>query len=161
MKLTTDKTTIAAAMKQAVKVANPKASIPVLSHVAIDFDGQNCTITANDSLRTYSATFPAEGEPGQCTIEADKLSRAVNGMKSGDIEITPTQIKQGRSKLKLESMPYDNFPQPDYDESEDAGISAESLSDAIRTVQHAMAMKDVRPMLNGVHLCEGHCVATD
>lgn len=161
MKLITEKTNIAAAMKQAVKVANPKASLPILSHVAIDFDGQSCTITANDSLRTYSATFAATGEPGQCTIEADKLARAVNGMKSGDIEITPEQIKQGRSKLKLESRNYADFPQPDYDDADDAGITAEALSDAIRIVQHAMALKDVRPMLNGVHLCQGHAVATD
>ena len=161
MKLITEKTAISAALKQAVKVANPKASIPILSHVAIDFGGANCTITANDSLRTYSSTFTATGEPGQCTIEADKLYRAVNGMKSGDIEIAPDHIKQGRSKLKLESLNYEDFPQPDYAESDDAGITAEALSEAIRTVHHAMAMKDVRHMLNGVHLCDGHCVATD
>lgn len=161
MKLTTTKANLSAAMKQAVKVAHPKASMPILSHVAINFDGEQCTITANDSLRTYSATFVATGDPGQCTIEADKLARAVSGMKSGDIELTPDQVKQGRSKLKLESRNYSDFPQPDYDEADDAGITAESLSDAIKTVQHAMAMKDVRPMLNGVHLTAGHCVATD
>ena len=161
MKLITTKANLSAAMKQAVKVANPKASMPILQHVAINFDSENCTITANDSLRTYSATFAATGESGKCTIEADKLARAVNGMKSGDIEITPDQIKQGRSKLKLESRNYDDFPQPDYAESDDAGITAEALSDAIRTVQHAMATKDVRPMLNGVHLCQGYAVATD
>jgi len=37
MKLTIDKNTLAAAMKNAAKIANPKATIPILSHVAIDF----------------------------------------------------------------------------------------------------------------------------
>jgi len=82
-------------------------------------------------------------------------------MKSGSIEITSDQVKQGRSRLKLESRNYDEFPQPNYDDTSGSGITAEELSDAISVIQHAMATKDVRPMLNGIHLCEGFAVATD
>jgi len=161
MKLIIEKSTIASVMKKAIKVANPKATIPILSHVAIDFDGETCTITANDSSRTYSEKFAATGDPGQCTIEAAKLARAVAGMKSGDVELTDGQIKQGRSKIKLESRNYSEFPQPDYDEASDTGLSAAELKSAITHVAHALPTKDVRAMLNGVHLCEGHAVATD
>jgi len=161
MKLTIDKNTLASAMKNAAKIANPKATIPILSHVAIDFDGETVTITANDSSRTYSERFAATGDAGQCTIEAAKLAKAVAGMKSGEIELTPDQIRQGRSKLKLESRNYADFPQPDYEDSTDAGITAQQLKAAIASVGHALPTKDVRPMLNGVHLCEGAAVATD
>jgi len=82
-------------------------------------------------------------------------------MKSGIIEITPDQIKQGRSRLKLESLDYDRFPQPDYEDAADSGVSGEALAVALSTVQHAMGQKDVRPMLNGVHLADGYAVATD
>lgn len=161
MKIITNKNTLNAAMKNASRIANPKATMPILSHVAIDFDGETVTITANDSSRTYSERFAATGEPGQCTIEAAKLAKAVAGMKSGDIELTPDQIRQGRSKLKLESRNYADFPQPDYEDSTDTGITAQQLKSAISSVGHALPTKDVRPMLNGVHLCEGHAVATD
>lgn len=161
MKLTIDKNTLNGVMKKAGKVANPKSSMPILSHVALDFDGYVLTITANDSARTYSETVPAEGEPGQCTIESAKLSKAVSGMKSGDIELTPGQIKQGRSKLKLESRNYADFPQPDYDQAEDSGLTGEQLAEAIAIIGHAMPVKDFRPMLNGIHLTEGFAVATD
>jgi len=161
MKITVEKSAIAAAMKQAVKVANPKSGIQILSHVAVKAEPESVTITANDSQRTYSATIPAVCDPGDCTIEADKLARAVNGMKSGSIEITRDQVKQGRSRLKLESRNYDEFPQPNYDDTIESGVTAEELSDAISVIQHAMATKDVRPMLNGIHLCEGFAVATD
>lgn len=161
MKITVDKNTLSAAMKNAAKIANPKSTIQILSHVAIDFDGETCTITANDSSRTYSERFAATGEPGQCTIEAAKLARAVAGMKSGDVELTDSQIKQGRSKIKLESRSYSEFPQPDYEEATEAGITAAQLKGAIAQVAHALPTKDVRPMLNGVHLCEGYAVATD
>lgn len=161
MKLTTDKKALSAAMKNAAKIANPKASIPILSHVAIDFDGEICTVTANDSIRTYSERFAATGDPGQCTIEAAKLAKAVAGMKSGDVVLTDAQISQGRSKIKLESRNYGDFPQPDYEDATDCGITASELKGAIASVGHALPTKDVRPMLNGVHLCEGYAVATD
>lgn len=161
MKIKTTKDVLAAATKRAAKVANVKSTIPVLSHVAVDFDGETVTITANDSVRTYSERFTATGEPGQCTIEADKLAKAANGMKSGEIELTPTQIKQGRSRLKLESLRYDDFPQPDYGDADDCGITGEQLADAIGFVAHAVPTKDVRHILNGVHLTKGFCVATD
>lgn len=161
MKIQTTKDVLAAATKRAAKVARAKSTIPVLSHVAVDFDGETVTITANDSIRTYSEKFPAQGEPGQCTIEADKLAKAANGMKSGEIELTPTQIKQGRSKIKLESLRYSDFPQPDYGAADDCGITGEQLADAIAFVAHAIPTKDVRHILNGVHLTNGFCVATD
>lgn len=161
MKLTIEKNTLNNVMKKAAKVASPKSTMPILTHVALDFDGVALTITANDSARTYSETVPAEGEPGQCTIEAAKLSKAVSGMKSGDLELTPGQIKQGRSKLKLESRNYADFPQPDYAEAEDSGLTGEQLAEAISVIGHAMPQKDVRPMLNGIHLTAGYAVATD
>lgn len=161
MKIKTTKETLNAVMKKAGKIANPKSTMPILSHVAIDFDGETCTITANDSSRTYSERFAATGGPGQCTVEAGKLGRAVAGMKSGDLELTDKHISQGRSKVKLESMEYGQFPQPDYDEATDTGLTGEDLSSALAVVGHAIPTKDVRYMLNGVHLTNGHAVATD
>lgn len=97
MKIITNKNTLNAAMKNASRIANPKSTMPILSHVAIDFDGETVTITANDSSRTYSERFAATGDAGQCTIEAAKLAKAVAGMKSGEIELTPDQIRQGQA----------------------------------------------------------------
>lgn len=161
MKIQTTKATLAAVMKKAAKIANPKGMMPVYGHVAVSFDGTTCTITANDGERTYSEMFPAEGEPGQLTLEAQKLAKAVTGMKSGDIELGDGYIKQGRSRIRLEVLPYDHFPQPDYEDATDAGITGEQIADAVTLVGHAMGVKDVRAMLNGLHLCEGHAVATD
>jgi|GEM_PF-3075357 len=161
MKIITEKQLLANAMKKAAKIASPRASLPILSHVAVSFDGEMCAITANDSARTYSEKFPASGEPGQCTIEADKLLKAVNGMSAGEIELTDGQIRQGRSKLKLETRNYADFPQPDYDDAKPCGLTGDVLEDLIGIVGHAVPAKDVRPMLNGVHLEAGHCVATD
>jgi len=161
MKIIIEKSDISATMKRAAKVAPQKSTMPIFTHVALDFDGEILTITANDGVRTYSESVPATGKPGKCTIEAQKLARAVAGMKSGPIEITEGQIKQGRSKLKLESMPFGNFPQPDYEDATSTTLTSGQLAEAIAIVSHAMPQKDVRPMLNGIHLTEGFAVATD
>lgn len=161
MKIITTKQTLASVMKKAAKIANPRATMPILSHVAIDFDGETCTITANDSARTYSERFKATGEPGQCAIDAGKLLRAVNGMATGDVELTDKQIKQGRSRLKLEPRNYADFPQPDYDDAQPCGLQAEQLAGIIAEIGHAIPQKDVRHMLNGLHLTSGNAVATD
>jgi DNA polymerase III beta subunit len=161
MKIIIEKSDISATMKRAAKVAPQKSTMPIFTHVALDFDGELLTITANDGVRTYSESVPATGDPGKCTIEAQKLARAVAGMKSGPIEITEGQIKQGRSKLKLGSMPFNDFPQPDYEYAKSTTLMSGQLSEAITIVAHAMPQKDVRPMLNGIHLTEGFAVATD
>ena len=161
MKIIIEKSDISATMKRAAKVAPQKSTMPIFTHVALDFDGDTLTITANDGVRTYSESVQATGDPGKCTIEAQKLARAVAGMKSGPIEITEGQIKQGRSKLKLGSMPFNDFPQPDYEYAKSTTLMSGQLSEAIAIVAHAMPQKDVRPMLNGIHLTEGFAVATD
>ena len=161
MKIIIEKSDISATMKRAAKVAPQKSTMPIFTHVALDFDGELLTITANDGVRTYSESVPATGDPGKCTIEAQKLARAITGMKSGPIEITEGQVTQGRSKLKLESMPFNNFPQPDYEDATATTLTSGQLSEAITIVAHAMPQKDVRPMLNGIHLTEGFAVATD
>ena len=161
MKIIIEKSDISATMKRAAKVAPQKSTMPIFTHVALDFDGEILTITANDGVRTYSESVPATGDPGKCTIEAQKLARAITGMKSGPIEITEGQVTQGRSKIKLESMPFDNFPQPDYEEAKETTLHSSHLAGAIAIVAHAMPQKDVRPMLNGIHLTEGFAVATD
>ena len=161
MKIIIEKSDISATMKRAAKVAPQKSTMPIFTHVALDFDGELLTITANDGVRTYSESVPATGDPGKCTIEAQKMARAITGMKSGPIEITEGQVKQGRSKIKLESMPFENFPQPDYEDATVTALQSSQLVSAIAIVAHAMPQKDVRPMLNGIHLTQGFAVATD
>lgn len=160
MKITADQKALSAALKRAAKVAPKKHTMPIMAHVGIEFDGETATIIANDGRQTLSQRVPAEGDPGTMTAEADKLSRAVSGMKSGEVEIGEGYIKQGRSRLKLEHLNYDQFPQPDYDECEPISDSA-AVIESLSVVQHAMANNDVRYYLNGILLSEGNTVATD
>ena len=159
MKLKTDAKTLRNVVKQAAKLAK-RGTMPVLEHVAIDFDGYVARITSNDLERTYSETFPAEGEPGQAVVPAAKLAQVINAAK-GDVNITPDKVSAGRSRVKLLSLPYGEFPQPDYEEGQVVGCDAMELGRAIGAVVHAMPTKDSRPMLNGVHLTNGYAVATD
>lgn len=161
MKIITDKSTFLGVIKKAAKIANGRSSMVVYNHVAVSFDGKLCTLTASDSVRTYQEVFEASGDPGECTLEAIKLSKAVTNMKSGVIEITDKGIKQGKTNIKLESMSYDSYPIPDFETSTPCGINSNDIRHYIYAIAHALPVKDVRVMLNGMHLTDGYAVATD
>lgn len=161
MKIISTKSDLLNVIKRAAKIANGRSSLPIYNHVALKTDGKACTITASDSVRTYSEIFECDGEPGECTLEAVKLARAVTSMKAGDIEITKGAIKQGKTNIKLETMNYDHFPVPNFDTAKDTGMKSSELIDICATISHAMPTKDVRHMMNGVHLTNDNAVACD
>ena len=161
MKATVNKQTIAPAIKKLAKVGKNKASAPIFTHIACNFDSSTLEMTANDGKQTYSVQVEATGEEGRCTLEADKLSRSVQSMSAGEIELSDGQVKQGRSRLKLATMDYDHFPMPDHDQADEMPCSADELSSALAQVAHCMAKNDVRYYLNGVFLSGDYAVATD
>lgn len=161
MKIIAKKDVLLNVIKKASKIANGRSSLPVYNHVALSTDGSLCTVTASDSIRTYQEKFECSGEPGDCTLEAVKLNRAITSMKAGEIEISKGAIKQGKTNIKLESLPYDHFPVPNFDTAKSTGMHSSELFGISSMIAHAMPTKDVRPMLNGVHLTSGNAVACD
>jgi len=155
------KENLAPAMKKLAKIAGKKSMIPIMNHIAVDFDGEILTLTANDGSATYSARMDADGEPCQFTTEAAKLAASVSAMRVGEIELTDGQVKQGRSRIKLDCGKYSEFPQPDYGAAEPLSFSAEALGESLAAVSHAVATDDVRYYLNGACLVDGNMVSTN
>lgn len=163
--LTVQKKDIAPILKNAVKVAKEKSTIRIFSHFAVSVDSGLMTITAGDGARSFSESCAVEGDNVQFTINAEKLNKAINTFKAGDINITPgnpsTTVSQGRSTINIDSLNYGDFPIVPAEQAKPTGLTSGELQNAISRIGHAMATKDVRPMLNGVHLTKGSIVATD
>ena len=148
-------------MKKASKVASGRSLMPIFNHVAITLKDGKCSLTASDGTRSYSETFEAYGDDGECTLESVKLNRSLAGLKSGEIEITEKGVKQGKTNIKLESMNYDMYPLPEIEKTQETPIDSNELFSIFSMISHAMPTKDVRLMLNGIHLTNGYAVATD
>lgn len=162
MKITVAKNSIMPILKKASKVSNAKSTVMILGHVAIKSSVGILNITANDSRKTYSESCECSGDDFSMTLDLQKLLRAVNAFKTGDIDIYDDgQVNQGRSKIQIDHLPYDHFPMPNYEKAEKTSLKSSDLNAAIAVVSHAMPVKDVRPMLNGIHLTTGYVVATD
>lgn len=163
--ITVQKKDIAPILKNAVKVAKEKSTIKIFGHFAVSVESEVMTITASDGSRSFSESCCVAGEDVQFTINAEKLTKVINTFKSGDITIEQGRpaatVKQGRSIIKIESLNFDDFPIVPQDKADNTGMSCGDLYNAISRIQHAMAMKDVRPYLNGIHLSNGVAVATD
>lgn len=160
MKIIADQKIASVAIKAAAQTAPAKSTMDIVTFAAIEFNGEDCTVTANNMTSTYSEVFKAEGEPGRAAIKLDKLTKA-SSAKASTIEITDEYLKAGRSKVKMDSVPFDHFPQPEYSKMEPCNISSVQLQMAIKKVAYAMASNDFRVMLNGIHLCNGYVVASD
>jgi DNA polymerase-3 subunit beta len=152
---------LARIMKSACKIARPKMQLPVLSHVAVSFDGGLLTVTANDGKRTYSEWIEAEGEAGRCTIEADKLLKACGAIGDNMATLEPDSIKGGKSKLKLQSGAYANFPMPDFESGVEVGITGKELCEVAKALSYATPANSWRTQINGLHLGGDCAAATD
>lgn len=161
MKIIINKENIIETIKRAAKLAQGKSIIPVLNHIAFKLESGYLTVTACDSTCSYSETIQSEGDDGSFTIEAQKLLKSISAMKQGQIDISKGLIKQGKTKIKLESLDYDSYPVPELGKVSKCGINSNDLFFAVDQVSHAMSFKDVRIMLRGIHLTKGHAIATD
>lgn len=163
--LTVQKKDITPILKNAVKVAKEKSTIRIFGHFAVSVDSGLMTITSGDGARSFSESCAVEGDNIQFTINAEKLNKAINTFKAGDINITPgnpsSTVSQGRSTINIDSLNYGDFPIVPVEQAKRTGLTSGELQNAISRIGHAMATKDVRPMLNGVHLTNGSVVATD
>ncbi|MDY8108284.1 DNA polymerase III subunit beta [Fulvimarina sp. 2208YS6-2-32] len=106
-----------AAVERVEKIAPPKATIPVLSHVLIDLaeDG-TLHVTATDLQRRGIATSRAETQEGHgatcvlCANLATTLKRQIGDVVTVSVGEREAVIKCGRSKVKMPTLPAHDFP---------------------------------------------------
>lgn len=144
----------------------------ILSHVAMNLDGSNLTLSCTNHEITLTATCQVATElDGSITVPAKKLYTWVGGLDANQ-SVSFTQdanqmlVKSGRTRAKLSTLSYEDFPSTqDDDATVEITIDAVNLRNCISETKHAMGNKDVRYYLNGmkfeVMLNKLRAVATD
>jgi DNA polymerase-3 subunit beta len=180
MRFTISRKDLQPALKLAVAAAETKATIPILSNVLLAYSQGALVITGTDSEIQISTCVTMqhsidESDYGAIAVPARKFLDIVKEL-SADAEITimenetktGIEIKSGKSKFKLQSLPADDFPAApvvDADSGTVFQMPTARLAQAIQTTAYAMAINDARHYLNGmfVELSENgiNFVATD
>jgi DNA polymerase-3 subunit beta len=155
-------------------IVEKRHTLPILSNVLIEKSGDQLTLLATDieiQIRTH--TSGTEGpEKTAVTVGARKLQDILRSLPdSAEISLELSdkrlQVRSGKSRFNLQTLPAEDYPRMSQAESEQAGfqLTQKQFKRLIGLVQYAMAQQDIRYYLNGLLLIvtgdEIRVVATD
>ena len=122
MKLTAPVSSIAAALAVTIAAVEKRNTIPILSHVLLNANGNRLTITASDLDLEVTTHVAANIESeGVVTANAATLMAALKKFaKTGEVSLESATghvvAKSGRSRIQISSLAADEFPRmPDAD----------------------------------------------
>ncbi|MEM9852012.1 MAG: DNA polymerase III subunit beta, partial [Pseudomonadota bacterium] len=178
MKVSIERGALLKAMSQAQSVVERRNTIPILSNVLIEADGNTARFRATDLDIEVVETAPAQVEQsGATTVGAHTLHEIVRKLPDGAlVNLTDDgmsgrlDIRAGRSSFSLATLPRDDFPvmtSSDYDCN--FAANAKMLRRLFDKSKFAISTEETRYYLTGVYMHgsdgpEGavlRCVATD
>jgi DNA polymerase-3 subunit beta len=135
--------------------------LPILSNVLIQKTGSSFKFTSTDLEIQITTSLSTEQTPSNesITVAAKKLQEILRVLPDGskvsvDLQDSRLQIKTGKSRFNLQTLPANDFPQmaEQTQESEKIQVQQGQLKELLGAVQYAMAQQDIRYYLNGVLL---------
>ncbi|MDX9993899.1 MAG: DNA polymerase III subunit beta [Rhodocyclaceae bacterium] len=154
-------------------IVEKRHTLPILSNVLIEKSGEQLTLLATDIEMQIRTLTPSSGtEQVAITVAARKLqdilrSLPENAEVSLNLDERRLQLKAGKSRFNLQTLPAEDFPRM----AEASGKAAvlkltqKQFKRLLGLVQYAMAQQDIRYYLNGLLLVvnqgELRLVATD
>lgn len=124
-------------------VAERKGTIPILSTILFQFDGEYLYLTATDLDRTMLTRLPASGEPWGGCVPARQLYALARLLEGDGVTLTPQpngrlQVKCGAGKHLLPTYPTTEFPAVDTPSDGLLTLDAALLTAMIQSVQFSM-----------------------
>ncbi len=154
-------------------IVEKRHTLPILSNVLIEKNDGRLTLLATDieiQIKTGAETGGAE--TAALTVGARKLQDILRSLPEDsevnlNFEDKRLQVKAGRSRFNLQTLPAEDFPRMAQAESGQTRIKVtqKQFKRLLALVQYAMAQQDIRYYLNGLLLVvkgnEMRMVATD
>jgi DNA polymerase-3 subunit beta len=150
MKFTCTTKDIATAVGAASKVVNAHTTVPVLSNVLLQADGDKIAVRATDLELTLEHGFPAQvAEAGSVTIPAKLFASYLGNLSPGTLELTGTptraSVKCARSNYDFHALPADEYPPlPAAARGSHFSIAARRFRDAIDATIFAASGEEAR-----------------
>lgn len=163
MKISVERNQFLKALSHGQSVVERKTTIPILSHVLLQAEGDTLTLTTTDMDLALVESVPAFVQtPGSLTLSAQMLFDIVRKLPEGiQIELTMNEetgqvnLKGGKTRFNLSYLPATQFPKLTQDELPHSfKLSVETLRYLIDRAKFAMLVDDNRYYLNGIYF---HC----
>lgn len=163
LKFSVERAQILRALSHVQSVVEKRTTIPVLSNVKLEIEGDNLRLTATDMEISITETIPVKANAkGATTLPAQVLYDIIRKLPEGaEVEFNEAkagqvEVKAGRSKFKLLSLPIDTFPALEQgDLPHKFTLAAKDLRTLIDKVRFAISNEETRYYLNGIFLHTG------
>lgn len=170
----THRDTLLAPLQSVSGIVERRHTLPILSNVLLEKHGDKLTLLATDieiQITTTTAVTVGEGD-GAVTVGARKLQEILRSLPDTSevslvLEDKRLQVRSGKSRFSLQTLPPDDFPRMTISdgESKQFQITQKAFRQLLGKTQFSMAAQDVRYYLNGLLLLvegkELKAVATD
>ena len=170
----TQRDTLLAPLQSVSGIVERRHTLPILSNVLLEKQGERLTLLATDiEIQITTTTVGAGGDgDGAVTVGARKLQEILRSLPDTSevslvLEDKRLQVRAGKSRFSLQTLPADDFPRMSLSEGDCRSFSMtqRAFRQLIAKTQYSMAAQDVRYYLNGLLLLvEGNelrAVATD
>ncbi|MGD0497560.1 MAG: DNA polymerase III subunit beta [Bryobacteraceae bacterium] len=171
MQFSVTKSALCQALALASRVVEKRTTIPILSNVKLQAEGDFLTITATDLEAALTVRIPAKvAAPGVTTIPAKKLESYCRLLPEGDVNFKVgdsfwTSITSGRSRTRIAGMSAESFPEPPAVPEATITVPAAMFMTLVNRAKFAITTVESRFTLNGAlfNHRDGrlHLVATD
>lgn len=141
-------------------IVEKRHTLPILSNVLLEKNGDNLMLLATDieiQIKTSTPTLP--GENSALTVAARKLQDILRALPeeaevSLSLDDKRLQVKAGRSRFNLQTLPAEDFPRMSLSGGNQTRIklTQKQFKRLLALVQYAMAQQDIRYYLNGLLL---------
>ena len=170
----TQRDSLLAPLQSVSGIVEKKHTLPILSNVLLEKHGDRLTLLATDieiQITTSTPVASNEGD-GAVTVGARKLQDILRSLPDSaevslNLEEKRLQVKAGKSRFNLQTLPAEGFPRMALAEGDiqEIVVTQKQFRRLLAQTQFAMAAQDVRYYLNGLLiLAEGNelrTVATD
>ncbi len=170
----TQRDTLLAPLQSVSGIVERRHTLPILSNVLLEKKGDNMTLLATDieiQITTTTAGAGGDGD-GAITVGARKMQDILRSLPDSAevslvLEDRRLQVKAGKSRFSLQTLPADDFPRMTIAEGDakQLQLTQKAFRQLLAKTQYSMAAQDVRYYLNGLLLLvdgkELRAVATD
>ncbi len=159
MKLTAGRESLLKPLQAVIGVVERRQTMPILANVLLVAKDGEVSVTATDlEVELVAVADVSVESPGEVTVPGRKLLDICRALPD-DAEISISQsgeklnIKSGRSKFSLTTLPAAEFPTvDDINAGHTVSVSQSVLSRLLEKTHFSMAQQDVRYYLNGLLL---------
>src|SRR5206468_4995894 len=156
IKTTNDK--LLGPLQQVTGIVERRHTLPILSNVLITASGSVVEFLATDlEVQITSRAELASSAEGAVTAGARKLYDILRSLpEDAEVALEAKEnrmtVRAGKSRFNLQTLAAADFPRmvEARDASKTLKLPQKALKDALRLVQFAMAVQDIRYYLNGV-----------